>query len=650
MPSPTICDAHQESLRLQLLLQLRTPGDRFYTLSEDQWSTERYEQAASDHINKFQHQFQDPGTGHCHDRPVEELVANYQSHGLVEAKSYATSSIKAIYGSAPQATYRSALITPAEPCPSLESDHSSDGGEAANDPLAPRYASATPAASTRPSRQHEPSIFSSIQQVLSANPSFAEGVISAVNKLPQDKRNLLFAPETECVDGSSSRPAQSSERPSKKRRKSGNKSNKSGGNGSSDPSGGSGGAAGGSGDGDGEGRGGSEGGDGTPSDRKRNKDKQRRLICPYCLAYPEIVGIVLFNHCSPGNMTEVHLWRCHLEKYHSPKARNADPNAEENASFYMEPDQWATVEDTIKSYNERPRETSIWIAYRKALFLNVWRIIFPKDRFSHLNEPVSPFHFDRDEYMNLERNLGQKAELLVVGPLMDTLADKANASRDDFQPTTKQWKEIISAAIAIILRDSPAATGATQTFARAPAETIKASREHYKSEFMPPSKADVAHPYGVPAGPDDDRPATRSRSATAPGTPEHIPSGSNVVQAVPPGFPVAATVLVPLYPTGTQVVLSPINQMFQIDTQVGQLTLPPTFFPSSIIEIAPPSVPPMITTPGTPVNVPQQTMYYTQGTGGPPPEEPGISLQTIQGKPSNQEEWVLQEQHGPTMM
>ncbi|KAF4964054.1 hypothetical protein FSARC_8003 [Fusarium sarcochroum] len=622
MTSPTVDDGHEVIFRLQLLLQHPTSGDRLLALAEDQWSTERYEQAASDHINKFQHRFQDPGAaGHCHESPVQDLVDKFLNNGLVKARSYATSSVKAVDGSTPRPIYRSALVAPLESCPSLASDHSSDGQDGANDSPAPRYASATPATSKRPARQPELSMFTSIRQVLSSNLSFAEKVISAVSQLPHDKRNLLFESETECVDGSSSRPSRSPERPFKKRRTSGNSSNRTGsggggnGNGNGDPPGGRGGAGDGSGngDGDGVGRGGSEGGDGTPHDTKRNKDKQRRWICPYYLAYPEIYGITLFSNCSPGNMTEVHLWRSHLNKYHSPKARDADPNAEENAMFYMDPDQWDDVKRKIESYKGRPRLLPMWISYWKALFIDVWRIIFPRERFSHFKEPDYPFHFNRDEIANLGQHLGQKTEILV-GSLWDTLADEAvkdkpSVSKDDYRPTAKELKGIISDAIAIVLRESPAATGATQRLARASDQTLKAAGGQYEDDSKPQSKADVALPYDVPAGPDDDGPSTPSRSVTAPGTPSHMPSGPNAVQEAPPDLLMSGTFSVPLFPGGTQVVLSPVNPS-QIDDQVGQLTLPPTFYPASISPIPwqLSSMAPFTTTPGTPADVPQQAI------------------------------------------
>ncbi|KAF5011826.1 hypothetical protein FDECE_2116 [Fusarium decemcellulare] len=652
MPRPTIRNGYEESLPLQFFLHFQTTGERFLALSEDQCSTANYVQAAGDHINKFQHQFQDPGTaGHCHERPFEELVAKFQSYGLTEAKGPATSSVKVIDGCAPQPVHRSALITPPEPCPSLSSDHSgsSDGRDASNASLAPGYASTTPAAPKRPSRQPDPPIFASIRQVLASDPSFAEGVISAVSQLPNDRRNLLFGSEP--VDGSSSEPSQSSERPSKKRRRSGDNSNGSGGGGDDDrpeKSGGAGGS-------DGAGRGGDGGGDGTPSNKKRNKDKKRRWICPYCLAYPEIHEIAFFSHCSPGNMTEVHLWRSHLDKHHSPKAKKADPNAKGNARFYMDLEQLSAVIKKINSYKERPRQLAKWISYWKALFIDVWRIIFPKERFSHFREPVSPFHLDSDEIANLGQHLSQQAEMLV-GPMYDARAEEAVksqviASRDDFRPTAAETKDIMSKAIAIVLLNSPAATGATQWLARASPQTLEAGVGQYGDDSEPRPKADVATPCGVPTGADDDGPATPSKSVTVPGTPELAPAGPNPVQAAPPALP---TVSVPLFPNGTRVDLSPINpDPFQNGNQVGQLALPPTFYvaKTSPIPLPPPSMASVTDPPGTPANVPQPGTYNMQGTNWQPsaqlPLVQDISMQAIQGKPLSQEEWALQQYVGP---
>ncbi|KAF4449502.1 hypothetical protein F53441_7237 [Fusarium austroafricanum] len=655
MLRPTIYDGHDESSwRLQFFLQFPTTGELFVGLGEDERNAGKYKQAASDRINKFQHQFQDPGAaGHCYvvssqERPFEEeLVAKFKSYGRVKVKSPATSSIAAIHGSAPydSAPWRipihcSALKTPPEPCPSLESDHSSDGRGAADE-----YDLAMPAASKRPSRQPDSSIFASIRQVLSSDPSFAEKVISAVNELPHDKRILFLESESECVDGSSSNPSQSSQRPSKKRRTTeSNGSNRNGGgfNGHNPP-GESGGAGGGSGsgsrDGDGEGQ---EGGGGRDSNTPSNKN--RYWICPYCLVYLEIYGITVFRHCSLKNMNEVHLWRSHFVKRHSPEAKNADSNAEKNAKFYMEPEELTAVLERIDFYNkERPRPIAEWTSHWTDLFNEVCRIIFPKTRFPHLKERIFPFHLDRNEIADLGQHLDRQAKALV-GIFSGIRADEAVkaesiASRDDFRPTAQDTNDFISKALAVVLLNSQAATGGTQWLARASPQTLEAAVEQEEHDSGSLLKTSVVTPSNlhVPTEPNGGGPATLSKLATVPMTPEPIVINPNAVQAVPP-VP-TMSVPVPLFPNGTRVELSPTNpNSYQTDTPSAQLTIPSTFFVSRTSPIPPP----------------QPVMEYMQDTTWDPSTQlsggQGISMQNIQENPFNPEEYALLENGGPTLI
>ena len=153
--------------------------------------------------------------------------------------------------------------------------------------------------------RRDPSIFDSIRQVLSTDPSFAEAVISKIQCLPPDKRAILIDDDTtdntECTDGSSSQSSSSSGPPPKKHRPN-TSSNKH--RGGKRPAGDD--VPGDDGDvGDGN-RGGGKGK--SPSSEKSDKSK-RRWICPFDLAYPDMWRNDGFNFCSPGNMTERYQWR-----------------------------------------------------------------------------------------------------------------------------------------------------------------------------------------------------------------------------------------------------------------------------------------------------------------------------------------------------
>ena len=85
--------------------------------------------------------------------------------------------------------------------------------------------------------------------------------------------------------------------------------------------------------------------------------------------------------------------RTHLTKHHSPRAKLEDPHGEDNAQLYMDSQQQGEVLAKIDSYKQRPRQLEDWLAYWKGLFLDVWRILFPSERFPDLVEPVSACMF-----------------------------------------------------------------------------------------------------------------------------------------------------------------------------------------------------------------------------------------------------------------
>ncbi|KAM0490234.1 hypothetical protein ACHAP8_011771 [Fusarium lateritium] len=437
-----------------------------------------------------------------------------------------------------------------------------------------------------------PSIFSVIRQILAHDPLYAEDVVSGVQNLPIDSRNILIPPENECVDGSTNNPPKTSKTPSNKRQRSKGKSTGVG----------SGSGTGGAQQGDGESCSGNFGqddadgsddgksNDDSPPRKKRNKDKTRRWICPYCLAYPEIYDIRFFSDCS-ANMTEVHLWRTHLIKHHSQEAKRSDPNREAQARFYMTELQQTLIQQAAEKYTKRPRDLTKWLDYWKKFFVEVWWILFPKADFPHLNEPLSPFHIDNGEISNIGQHVLEKAETLLMGPILEGKAkqavrNNAIASVQDFKPTADDTKAMMS---------GHHATGAAQWWVRATPEMFgNAKRNDGRAPANDEDESENGDDSDTES--DDHGPSTPSDSVTAPRTPE--PAEVNPKQVPPP----AQQPIVPLrlFPWGTRVTvdLLPVNPLHS-ETQAGQLTHPSTVYIASMSQTPvqpPPSLMPITDT------------------------------------------------------
>ncbi|KAL2694899.1 hypothetical protein Neosp_001488 [[Neocosmospora] mangrovei] len=121
------------------------------------------------------------------------------------------------------------------------------------------------------------------------------------------ERSLSLESEPEPADGPGSQNTPA--RPSKKRKKlSGDVSN-GGGKGSQDTEKGRD-KQGAGGEDDGGNEDGRSGGGGSSQPAKDlNKEKHRRWICPYSIAYPDLCENPMFSYCLPGNMTDMHLWK-----------------------------------------------------------------------------------------------------------------------------------------------------------------------------------------------------------------------------------------------------------------------------------------------------------------------------------------------------
>ncbi|RBR06032.1 uncharacterized protein FIESC28_11210 [Fusarium coffeatum] len=414
----------------------------------------------------------------------------------------------------------------------------------------PLHTDRTRAASERSISHLPPSIFACIRKVLSSNPSFASGVISAIHRLPSYKRDVLIdhdaTDNTDCPDGSSTGTSRSFEKDPKRRRTARNNSKK--GRGKEPPDGdGVGGD-----DGDGNGR---NGGDGASSSSTKgsNEDKGRRWICPYHLAYPEVYWIPHLKDCSPGNMVDPNEWRKHLNTHHSPEAKtkhlakNKGLDANMIAKFYMNDATLKAVLQEISSHTKRPRGDDR-NKYRTDVFVKVWNMIFPKDKFPDFNEPLSAFHC---EDMNLGDRLAKQAETLLDA-MYDTKAVEAlNSGAPNLLPTATETKEYMAKAIAIVLLNEPAATGPTQWLARASSQAVKVAGREYSTGSASTSMTtsfDEVPRAGEPAV----NPTVSDRSHPVPGTGHLWP--------------------IQLFPNGTWTEVLPCNSTF---TQEAYLTLSP---------------------------------------------------------------------------
>ncbi|KAI1493250.1 hypothetical protein F5X96DRAFT_622290 [Biscogniauxia mediterranea] len=340
--------------------------------------------------------------------------------------------------------------------------------------------------------ESQPLILASIRRVLSADPSYAEKLVTAVEQLPEDKRNLLFSgPQNESTEhcalsavplcglttadptqlrasapgyivaqeeveehphsqAPSGQPSSSGsamirtaeqeevlkslgDQSRKHPRSEDDDDNGAGGNNSSDDDG----------DGDGDGYGG-----GPPPPGKLPKPKQR-LICPFYFAYGNILPMDMLAKCWRG-FTERRDWKAHLKDCHSRRAADSD-----NELFYMDSIQWDEVENTIKRASaKRPRQSHPRSNAQKECFLAVWRIIFPKDRFPNLREPISPYHLDDSQVARLVPQIqalfdaihNQRARRAVeAGTIESTL---------NYHPTPFDCREMMALAFAIVANSS----------------------------------------------------------------------------------------------------------------------------------------------------------------------------------------------------
>ncbi|OAQ81150.1 hypothetical protein VFPFJ_09605 [Purpureocillium lilacinum] len=243
--------------------------------------------------------------------------------------------------------------------------------------------------------------------------------------------------------------------------------------------------------------------------------------------------------------------RSHLVKHHSPGARNVGSRATDHAQFYMDSRQTEDVQAKIRSYKRRPRNWDDWHSYWKALFIEVWYIIFPKEHFPDLREPRSPcmfmssihVHLTSDEYADL----GRIAKVMFEA-IHDTEADRAVranivASKQDFCPTRDEVLDMMSKALEIVLHDSPSAVGASQWLTQSTPEALQAAvAAQYNAPEPQPGTA-MAASHGTEREIDIQEFVARPLLAIEPLMREFAPFTPGALQAVPPTWPDCYSIL-----------------------------------------------------------------------------------------------------------
>jgi len=252
--------------------------------------------------------------------------------------------------------------------------------------------------------------------------------------------------------------------------------------------------------------------------------------------------------------------RSHLVKHHSPGARNVGSRATDHAQFYMDSRQTEDVQAKIRSYKRRPRNLDDWHSCWKALFIEVWYIIFPKEHFPDLREPRSPcmfmwldtwpfstviwmcnndhtVHLTSDEYADL----GRIAKVMFEA-IHDTEADRAVranivVSKQDFCPTRDEVLDMMSKALEIVLHDSPSAVGASQWLTQSTPEALQAAvAAQYNAPEPQPGTA-MAASHGTEREIDIQEFVARPLLAIGPLMREFAPFTPSALQAVPPIWP-----------------------------------------------------------------------------------------------------------------
>jgi hypothetical protein len=169
-------------------------------------------------------------------------------------------------------------------------------------------------------------------------------------------------------------------------------------------------------------------------------------------------------------------------------------------------------------------------------------------------------HPEGPETQNLAQYLLDKADILV-NIMFEAKADEAlRTGAADYLPSAPETKAILSASMAVILHNSPAATGATHWLAHAPDDAVRTAGRDY-----------VAHAARRAATtPSEERVEEGAETET------HGPFAQPTTEPeTPPLVPQVPIMSVPIYPSGTHFQAVPFPNHVQNGPQMLHLTLPP---------------------------------------------------------------------------
>ncbi|KAI0145811.1 hypothetical protein F4776DRAFT_660689 [Hypoxylon sp. NC0597] len=160
-----------------------------------------------------------------------------------------------------------------------------------------------------------------------------------------------------------------------------------------------------------------------------------RWRCPYSLVFSHMLESLKFKSCGPpGSLNSRSLWKAHMKDYHSPEATSPS------------------------NFRLRPRPYDEWFEVQKKCFLEVWHILFPKELYPTLNEPLSPFHLGSSSRADINSRIGILLEAVCDANAEQAVSTSSSATVKDFHPLNEQQMTIMKDAFAIAMNMSPSAS------------------------------------------------------------------------------------------------------------------------------------------------------------------------------------------------
>ncbi|KAI1458512.1 hypothetical protein F4805DRAFT_424781 [Annulohypoxylon moriforme] len=156
----------------------------------------------------------------------------------------------------------------------------------------------------------------------------------------------------------------------------------------------------------------------------------------------------------------------------------------------MTGEQWDKVWPKLRKTKSlaRPRPLEQWFKVQRDFFLDIWRIIFDKQSFPILEEPLSPFHPDR----TLVASNVHKIDHLVVVALQNMA--QVHISKGDiqtveqFRPTIGQIQQVVKNILCPVIYASPRAS---QSIAYCSSEELTSAMVHCQASSQVKEEKDT---------------------------------------------------------------------------------------------------------------------------------------------------------------